>query len=253
MTIENIEFRSGAVDAGGCISEGWELAKQHYWLYFASILLAFIALGCIPIANFFLMGPMLCGIYFLFLSGLRGETPEIGMVFKGFERFIPAMVVGIIGSIPGIIDFVVQMGFVAVQVMAEINRDSAMKATVEALAIPMMGLRLFFILAGVVLYFGLFFAYPLVIDKGLSALDAIKLSFRALKANIGGMILLLIFTILLSFAGMLACIIGMIFVIPIQWAANAIAYRQVFPDTQPNLDFKPPQPNQYPDLNPQGL
>jgi uncharacterized membrane protein len=45
-----------------------------------------------------------------------------------------------------------------------------------------------------------------------------------------GVIGLLLLCVAFGFAGVLACYVGMFLVLPIQFAAVAVAYRQVFPD-----------------------
>lgn len=44
----NIEFYSGAIDASGCVSNGWNLVKQNYGLFLGITLVAMIIAGCIP-------------------------------------------------------------------------------------------------------------------------------------------------------------------------------------------------------------
>jgi hypothetical protein len=104
----NIEYNSGAIDASGAVSQGWDLIKKNYWMYFGIALLAYVMIACIPIANIFILGPVLTGVYIVMLRERRGEPVEFGMMFKGFEKFVPAMVIGLLQSIPGIIMQIVQ-------------------------------------------------------------------------------------------------------------------------------------------------
>ena len=46
-------------------------------------------------------------------------------------------------------------------------------------------------------------------------------------------------------AGFIALCIGWLFILPLIYAANAFAYRQVFPDTKPNFQNVPPPPTSY--------
>src|SRR6476661_6226306 len=50
------------------------------------------------------------GIAYLVLRDMRGEPVDFGMMFKGFEKFVPLMVVGLIQAIPGIIGQMVNYG-----------------------------------------------------------------------------------------------------------------------------------------------
>ena len=60
--------------------------------------------------------------------------------------------------------------------------------------------------------------------------------------------MLFIFEFLLALAGVLALCIGIFFVIPIIYAANAFAYRQVFPWVRDNFNMAPPPPTAYGDF-----
>ena len=99
----NIQFQRGAVDASTAISSAWEMIKGNYGLYLGVAVVAMVLTGCIPCLNIFLIGPVMGGVYFFALRAMRNEPIEFGMMFKGFEKFVPLMVIGLIQSIPGII------------------------------------------------------------------------------------------------------------------------------------------------------
>lgn len=99
-----IEFNSSAVRAGECVSDGLALIQPKYWLFLGMSLLAMIIGGCIPCISIFLAGPIAVGIFYALFAQMRegGQPVEFGMLFKGFERFVPAMVVGIVEAAPQI-------------------------------------------------------------------------------------------------------------------------------------------------------
>ena len=101
------------------------------------------------------------------------------------------------------------------------------------------------ILFSIVWHLTFVFTIPLIADKDIGVMEAISLSARAGWSNIGGLILLMILQTLVGFVGALACGIGIFFVLPIIYASNAVAYRQVFPDTPQPQHNAPPQPNAY--------
>ncbi|HXI24522.1 MAG TPA: hypothetical protein VNG71_11720, partial [Pyrinomonadaceae bacterium] len=86
------------------------------------------------------------------------------------------------------------------------------------------------------------FTFPLIADRGLNGVDAIKLSIKAGKANAAGILSLVLLNFLLGFVGMLACYVGAFLVMPISFAANAVAFRRVFPETQQIFPSPPPPP-----------
>src|SRR3954454_11941590 len=110
MTPE-IQFNRGAIDAGSCISGGWELIKSNYWVFFLMTLIfvgCSIALSCIPFVGgisfqIFLAPAITVGIYYSLFRQMRGETVDVGMMFRGFDKFGVVIIVGLIQSIPTII------------------------------------------------------------------------------------------------------------------------------------------------------
>ena len=89
------------------------------------------------------------------------------------------------------------------------------------------------------------FAFPLVADRKMSGLDAVKLSFRAAKANFGGVLGLVLLNGLFSIVGLLCCIVGLYFYLPVSLAAQAVAYRRVFPEIAADFTSPPPTPGSW--------
>ena len=85
----------------------------------------------------------------------------------------------------------------------------------------------------------LLFPYALIVDRGLSGLDAVKTSVRASLANFGGLLGLMILSLLMILAGVLACYVGAILVWPITFASWTVAYRRVFGDPPQTDDTMP--------------
>lgn len=240
------EFYSSAINPGDCISNGWSLLNQNFGLFFGISLLGMVLASCIPCVSFFISGPIIAGIYYVFLRQMRGEPIDFGMMFKGFEVFVPAMVIGIILAIPEIIGQGVRMTVNIADMGLSGGRGGDQEVAIAGgLLIFAIGAGVGLFLLGIALRISLFFALPLIVEKNLGIGDAIKLSARAGWANFGGIFLLSILEALMIIAGVLALCIGVFFVIPIIYAANAFAYRQVFPHTDQNLNTAPPMPNEY--------
>ncbi len=244
--MQNIQFYKGVIDVTGCVSNGWNLLKPNYWLFFAICLLAMVAImfvSCIPCLNLIIGGlvtaPLTAGIYYVFLREMRGETVDFAMMFKGYEKFVPVMIIGFIQSIPGVIFTIIQWALDLGRLAAQLSRggrggnfyqgDSTDIAIAGGLIALYVVVAVVFIVFGIAWYITFAFALPLVIEHDLNAIDAIKLSARAGWANAGGLILLFLLTILIMIGGFFVLCIGMFFVIPLAYAAYAFAYRQVFP------------------------
>ena len=246
--IQNIQFNRNAINAGDCISKGKDLVMENYGMYIGITLLAFVLTGCIPIVNLFLAGPIMCGIFYVLFRQMRSEQVEFGMMFKGFENFVPAMLVGLLAAIPEIISQGVRISIDLADLGINgslFQSDQARIALSTGLIVVAAIVGLGFFLASLALRVTLFFALPLITEHGLGAGDAIKLSAQSGWNNLGGIIVLSILEFFLVLGGLLLCIVGIFFVLPIIYAANAFAYRQVFPDNQQNFDSSPPPPSEY--------
>jgi len=254
----NLQYNSSAIDAGGCVSNAWNLVKQNYGMYLGITLIAVILAGCIPCVSLFLVGPIMGGVFFVVLREMRGEPVDFGMMFRGFDKFVPLMVVGLVQSIPEVIAqilrFTADIGRIGLD-GASRNGDFGFYQSSSSDAFPIAiasgVLVVVIIVAAVLFLFGvvwrilLFFAIPLVMEHNIGAIDAMKLSARAATSNVGGLVLLFVLEILLGILGVIMLCIGIFFVLPIMYAANAFAYRQVFPMFEQAFQNVPPPPDVY--------
>lgn len=252
--MNNIQFVPGAIDGGGCVSNAWNLVKQNYGMYLGISLIAMILGGCLFCISWILVGPVLGGVYYVVLREMRGEPVDFGMMFKGFEKFVPLMVIGLIQAIPEIIGNILRFAAQIAQIGLNGKRNgdfqffqaSDPQFAIASGVLIIVGLVAFvFIIFAVVWRVLLFFAIPLAMEHNIGAIDAIKLSAKAATSNIGGLTVLFIFEFLVTLLGVLALCIGVFFVIPIIYAANAFAYRQVFPWVEQNFNMSPPPPAIY--------
>jgi hypothetical protein len=246
----NLNYLSGAIDASGCVGQAWELFKRNPGLYLGAGLVTLLLISCIPFVNFFLLGPMMGGFAYIVLHDLRDEPVEFGMLFKGFEKFVPLMVLGLIQAIPGIIFQIVQYTVDLSRLMAggraggaEFYQVSGPQAGLTAgLIILFIGYFLFQMLWNAALTF----AIPLVVEHDASIGEAIRLSFGAVFSNLGGLIVLVILNFLVALIGFCALCVGIFVAIPITFASYVIAYRHVFPYfDRSNFNVTPPPPTEY--------
>ena len=251
----NVQYIKGAIDASGCISNAWEMIKPNYWLFFGISLLTYVLIACIPCLNVVLMGPVMGGIYYTSFRAMRGEPIEFGMMFKGFERFVPLMVVGLIQSIPSIIyqgfDISIRVGGSGLDTIMKGRTGSGEGgdlAIAGGLLAVIIVVGLILLVLSIVWAISFAFAIPIMVEnENMSPIEALKLSARASWSNVGGIVVLAILCGLVGFVGVLALCIGIFFVLPVIWVAWAFAYRQVFPDLAPPAAYRyePPSPQAY--------
>src|SRR5436190_1009988 len=106
-----IQFNRGGISAGECVTAAWELVKRRYWMYVGAAFLTFIMSNYLYCLSWIIIGPVLGGLYLMILKDERNEQVEFGMMFKGFERFVPLMVAGLVYSVPQVIGQILGLAF----------------------------------------------------------------------------------------------------------------------------------------------
>jgi len=190
------------VKFGEWIEDGFKLYKENFkTLVLASIFVVVIS----TITAFILAGPMLAGLALVTL-GLRDKKepkPEAGMVFRGFDYFVPAFL------------------FIAVWGIG------ILIASMIVGVIPLIGqLAALFVAYGAqaFLMFGLF----LIVDRKMEFWPASQESINTVKTNFWPFFGVSIVAGFIGSIGAIAFGIGIVFTIPIQGCILTVAYREVF-------------------------
>jgi len=240
-----LEFNRNAVKPIECLKRGWDVIKDQYWLFLGIVFVGVFIASAVPLV---LIGPMMVGIYLCFLRKMRGEPVEFGTLFKGFDYFGNAVIVAVLHVIPAmiiIVPFYVFIFFGQFMVLATSGHDGPNPAALFSFFfVFLIGFAIMLLLL-ILLTVGFVFSYPLIVDRGLSGLDAVKLSFKAALANFWGVLGLLLLNGLLSIVGVIFCYVGVIFVLPITLAALSVAYRQVFGEPPYTSAYPPPPPSSF--------
>jgi uncharacterized membrane protein len=227
----NLPFKRDAIRPFECWSAGWQLIKEQYWLLVGITLVAVLLGSLAPMG--ILMGAMLCGLDIVLLTLMRGQRVDFNLLFKGFDYFVPGLIVTAVRlGVALLILLPLYIGIFVLFFMAA-AAGAATNNSAAPIALMIVGGIVFFVLImalSLALGVWLLFAYPLIVDRKLSGWDACRLSARAVRGNLQGAIGLLLLCVAFGFAGLLACYVGVFLVLPIQFAALAVAYRQVFPD-----------------------
>ena len=240
------EFRRGAISPVECLKEAWELIKNQYWLFFGICAVGMLVGSAFAIV---LMGPMMCGIYLCFFQHMRGERVSFEGVFKGFDYFGQSLIAMLIQMIPAVIIIVPVYLVMAVSMMTAVSsshgRGGGEGAIAAGFFVAMIVVFVAIFLMSIILGIFFMFTFPLIVDRKLSGVDAVKTSVKAALANFGGVLGLVLLNAALSFAGVIFCYVGAFFVMPITLAAHAIAYRRVFPEISQTFASPPPPPGNW--------
>ena len=193
----------GTVKIGDAISEGWNIYKGNFGLVFLGCLIIWLvsAVSC----NI-CIGPLFCGMFMMLARIVKKSEPkpEVGDVFKGFDKFLPAFLLVLVC---GICYFVLQC---------------------ILLMIPVVGWILLLIVA---FAYGpiLTWALMLVANRDMKWTEAVGF---VLKSTFNGKftmpIVLGILAGIIGGAGIVVCGIGLLFTMPLALCIYAAAYEQVF-------------------------
>jgi hypothetical protein len=224
MTDRN-EFRRADLRAFELLGQARTLIGSDYWLFLGITVVGMILGSLVPLA--ILMGPFMVGIHLAYRGQERGEKLEFGVLFKGFDKFVESLVATLI-IVFGLLILMspaIVLNVVGIIGLSESNDEGAQ---------VLFGLLLLAFYA-VVFAFSVvvsaltMFVYPLIADRGVTGLDAVKLSLAAAWGNLWGVVRVALVNMLLGFVGTLACCVGAFFVLPFTMGLTWVTYRQVFP------------------------
>jgi len=216
---------------------GWDLIKDQYWLFLGITVVAILIGNAVPMG--ILMGPMLCGLYLALFRRQRGEQVSFDLLFKGFEYFKESLIATIIQVVP-IILIMIPTYVISVAIFLVMFKPNRRGQPPDLLPFIAFVIIIMLVVMAISIAIGVLFAftYPLIVDRRLSGVDAVKTSIKAAMANLGGVLGLMLMMMGLSIIGVLLCYVGALLMMPIHFAAWAVAYRQVFSST----NEQPPAP-----------
>ena len=236
--MENTEILTGTIRPIVCFKEAWAMIKDQYWLILGVTIVGMLVGGAVPIV---LIGPMMAGIYLVILKKLDGEPIEFGTLFKGFDYFLPTLILTLVIMVPMIFVLIFMYAPMIVMVIAG---DRMSQDELIAFLIGTAIVEFFVVIIMAMIHTLVIFSFPLIVDKNYSAIASIKQSAIAVWRNLGGIAGLFGVGFLVAIAGYLLFCIGIYLVLPVIIAANAVAYRKIFP-AGPRTFATPPPPTAY--------
>lgn len=238
------------LDISDCVSRGYQLLKENFGVLFVAALIYFIieaalsGLANIPligplfsIANFIITGPLMGGLFYLFIRVNRGEPADVGGMFDGFRRAFGQLFLGVL--VPGLFIFLCMLPVIIIFIIKLIPVMSQMQhhgpESEEAIrraatSILFTALPVMFICAIPVVYLSTCwkFTLPLIVDQEMDFWTAMKTSFKMVNKHWWQIFGLILIIGLLNIAGLCACCIGVLFTFPIGLGALMVAYDKIF-------------------------
>ncbi len=232
---EPIPFNRVSIAPFAYIGEAWERVKGQYWMFLGVSVVGMLIAGLVPMAV--MLGPMMCGIYLCYRQQGRGEPVVFETLFKGFDRFLESFIaallmmaaslVFVLPLVFGLVFSGLLLGFLGAAGASGGSHGAEGAALGMVILLAVVGFLLI-MLASVLINLLFCFTFPLIADRGMKGLDAVKLSWRAAWANLWGLLGLGLVIFLLSLVGVCFCYVGAFLVLPITFGVHWIAYERVF-------------------------
>jgi len=191
------------IDIGKTLTAAFNLYKENI----TTLLLATLLGGIISMFTLGILGgPMMAGLALINLALIDKSQPkpDIGMIFKGFNHFVPALVF-----------FILYMAALFI-------------GNIILGLIPLLGMILP-TLYGMALSTFTMFTILNIVDRKMDAIPAIQASVETIKTNFWIFLGLNIVAAVISSLGAFACLVGVIVTAPMYMTTVTLAYREVFP------------------------
>ncbi len=232
------------LDVVDCLTSAWRLFQQQFSTLFGPTMMYVLItfglsiFGALPyigvlfsLCSFVIGGPLITGLYVVYLRVIRGETPPLGSLFDGFRRmfghlFLGQWVAGILASLPLLAGFIVLFFSLGLTVIMGLAKGSASWPAFAVLA-PGLGLILLGLPVTVFLTVNWMFSLPLILDQRVGFWTAMKRSWRQVRRHWWSCLALSVVIAILNFFGMLCCLVGLLVTVPISILATMYAYETV--------------------------
>lgn len=196
----------------GWLTEAWDLVGADLPTF---TLAAFLTITLSLFTAFILLLPLLTGLGLMFGEKLQGNKPELAHLWEGLSSRFPAAI-----------------SVYVVMMLVAIPGDAA-NYYLHSLGGLWSWLGLLCLFLGLwISVTPLFFALPLIADRDVSALTAMRLSWSQVRPRWGGILLATIVYTLVMLVGVLACGVGVILTLPVVVGAQMLAYRELLRDVE---------------------
>lgn len=228
--LDEIVPGSQQIDAAACIKRGWELLKRNVSVivlvgvvYFGVMIGVGVVSGLLEVLADGGAAPTSSP----FEQGGNGEVPAGVVAVQVVTQIITQLVSTFLGLGATRIGLNLVSGREASVGMLFGEGNKLLRAIGASILFGLMVAIGFMLLIVPGIYLALRFGQYMygIVDKDLGVIDSLKYSSSITTNNRLNLFVLWIFGFLLTIAGMLACGVGLLVVIPIMWLASCVAFR----------------------------
>lgn len=270
-TTEDWRTRDYELDIFGCVSRGWDLFKENLgilWGGFLIGMLIIIAAGgmfggitalLIPKTWMFQVpfrigynvvtqailslvnGPLLGGIFYIFIQRMRNRPANLGEIFIGFQKNFSQLVLGnlVVGFLTSLCLIPAQAVYLSKTLpileqlpnAAPTDAQQMMPQLLHAFlgAFPVLAVCL---IPMTYLAVNWQFTLPLIVDKEMHFWDAMKASWKKVHFHWWHVFGFVVIIGLINLGGIAVCCVGVIFTAPMTVTATMCVYETIFGESQ---------------------
>lgn len=230
------------IKIGDWIGVGWRTVTtgSNFW-GFVVLVLAYLA--AVSVGNFILAGPATVAVYAVCLYALRTGKFDFNRVTEAFQAqpFVQSLLVYLVISamimVPAVILAIPFFLMLPFSIQSLGSTPSAEPPIAFFASLGVFYLLLFIIT--IILHLLYLFPYFLIADRKMLFWDAMEASRKRVMQNLGGFFLFVLALGGINLLGMLACGVGILVTAPVTWCAIAAAYRDLWPEPQPEAVSEP--------------
>jgi len=236
-----LEPRTVAAGRGAdWIAEGYDLFRQKPGVWIGVLLIWTVLSSVIAGVGLGIVGPFVNPI---FTAGLmlgcaslaRGEGLRVEHLFAGFRsgRIGPLLMMTVWTVLLALAGLVILVLLVGLPMMGALEglHDPSPAELVEALGLWRL---LLCVLAGatlgLLLAMATWFAPPLIVFRGVSALDALKISFRGCMRNWLALTVYGLLALVMLILAAIPLLLGLLIAVPVLMASIYTSYRDIYPE-----------------------
>lgn len=173
---------------GKWIGQGWDIVKADMLNFALMTLIMALVCGIVPVI---LQGALIAGLQLACARKMLHGRMEFADLFLGFNFFVPTMVASLLITVFTAIGFLVC------------------------------------IIPGLVVSAMFSFTYLFIVDKKMEFWPAMQASHAIVKQDYVGFTLFFLVGALISLLGTLACLVGVLITVPILFASQVAAYKEI--------------------------
>ena len=231
--------RDAKISIGKYISKGWQLMNKRMGLLLGATVVAWLLVQVASVAAIVLYGPIMGGLYWIYLCVLRDQHTTFEDLFSGFSHsfkklflaFLYQVLLAIAVALPGLILAILSFALTYAQFDAA-NGDY--NQTFPWFIGGGIGFSLLIaILPLMVLSWLTLYALPIIMEYRLTAWEAVKLSAAIGRRQVFRGIVFMIVNAILALIGMVVFVFGVIFTAVWSQAVAIVAYDELFGNEEP--------------------